>query len=845
MSISYSDSEVRVYHPICEKALNCALESLRLQQNYRVVHHQHTGTLEMDFVLQNTRTGKYLCVVEVKRTPADVSSARYQYQAMSYVQMNDTENEKPFYVLTNLEYAFSFRYDPSRPRVVQQMLSPGLSRITSFSECTDEQLEQLLTDYFIERISEFKENRYEYLVTLDEFSNHMQSIKNQHKMWKSHLAVLLYEYIRGALFVVERTDLRNIRLFNNNVEAICNEAARVNFKDIFNYSNDNYIDTVEVNDEELLNLFDFGKRNVSGDSVAGILHQIVSSGHEHDGEVPTDLELARIVALLAKHVSGEIRQTDRVCDPAAGSGNLISSAIGIYNLSPTQILANDYNSQLLELLSLRLGLSFARTVSQENSPRISNENISNINADYFNNVKVILMNPPFVAGINCTERKAPLIRRLESLSDTVITHVGQMSLEGVFLELVTELVEEDTTIACVFPKTHLTASGIEAQAIRRLLVGKFGLRIVFNYPGEDIFENVIKDTCVLVGKAKTISDKIKVISSYTSIPNIDNHRLSEALNSELSNDFTDISPDVAACCISNEILVSNIENGWRFLNSEMVDAVSFVKNYIELSPLFCKINDLDLPVKRGKVGNNGGSDLLFFNSREDLYAHFIDTVSLKHGLRNADLNKIDASSGDLLFLDINDNRSLINDIIEIYKGLEKRDGQQQRHSKTTQQWMQLLEKESHNYTSANTVLVPRAIRKSGKAYFTKHDLYVSTNFVMCPMSTYRDALLMASWMTTVFYQLICEVFSKDQEGMRKMEVKDIKSTFVPKLANISQNTYERIVEIKDSITFLDLNNPVIRELDMIWATELFGDRAQELLYDARRLLQFLANKRNR
>ena len=78
-----------------------------------------------------------------------------------------------------------------------------------------------------------------------------------------------------------------------------------------------------------------------------------------------------------------------------------------------------------------------------------------------------------------------------------------------------------------------------------------------------------------------------------------------------------------------------------------------------------------------------------------------------------------------------------------------------------------------------------------------------------------------------------------------MEVKDIKSTFVPKLANISQNTYERIVEIKDSITFLDLNNPVIRELDMIWATELFGDRAQELLYDARRLLQFLANKRNR
>ena len=110
MSISYNDSEVRVYHPICENALNHALEELNFQHNYRVLHHQHTGTLEMDFVLQNTQTGKYLCVVEVKRTPADVTSARYQYQAMSYVQMNNAENEKPFYVLTNLECAFSFRY---------------------------------------------------------------------------------------------------------------------------------------------------------------------------------------------------------------------------------------------------------------------------------------------------------------------------------------------------------------------------------------------------------------------------------------------------------------------------------------------------------------------------------------------------------------------------------------------------------------------------------------------------------------------------------------------------------------------------------------------------------------
>ena len=123
MWVSYSDSEVNRFHPICERALNYALRMIGKEKQYRVLHHQYTGPLEMDYVIQNIATGKYLCVVEVKRTPADVHSARYQFQAMSYVQMNAGQSEKPFYILTNLEYAFSFRYDASRPSVFQQAAS--------------------------------------------------------------------------------------------------------------------------------------------------------------------------------------------------------------------------------------------------------------------------------------------------------------------------------------------------------------------------------------------------------------------------------------------------------------------------------------------------------------------------------------------------------------------------------------------------------------------------------------------------------------------------------------------------------------------------------------------------
>ena len=95
MWISYSDSEVNCFHPLCERALNKALVLAQISNRYRVLHHQYTGGLEMDYVVQNTETGKYLCVVEVKRTPSDVHSARYQFQAMSYVQMNAEQSEKP------------------------------------------------------------------------------------------------------------------------------------------------------------------------------------------------------------------------------------------------------------------------------------------------------------------------------------------------------------------------------------------------------------------------------------------------------------------------------------------------------------------------------------------------------------------------------------------------------------------------------------------------------------------------------------------------------------------------------------------------------------------------------
>ena len=845
MWISYSDSEVRRFHPICEKALNMAIKSLKLDNKYEVIHHQYTGSLEMDFVIKNKLTGNYACVVEVKRTPADVNSARYQYQAMSYVQMNSGITEKPFYIITNLEYAYLLRYDSSKEKVFQQILKPGLCKIALFKDTTEEEFVSLLTDFFIEKLQSFFNDSYDYLITFDEFANIAATAKDNPKEWKSSLALMLYEYIRGSFNFIRRNDLHDIRIFNNNISRICNEASRVNFKDIFSYDSNNFAPDVQIPNNVLIDLYELGNTNINGDSIADILHQIVSTGREHYGEVPTDLELGRLVSVLAKSMSEKNDIT--ICDPAAGSGNLISSAIDVFSLTPNQIIVNDINVKLLELLSLRLGLKYANIINRENSPKIYNRNIANFDKEFFKNIDIILMNPPFVAGINCVDRKNVLYSSIREIKGSeAILNIGQMPLEGVFLELINTLVPSGTIIACVFPKTHLMARGEEAKAIRRYLLNNFGLKKVFLYPGQGIFNGVMMDTCVLIGSSKQENDEIEIISSYDNIPDIDMHLFENVLKNEFDDEFKSYMPGIMCKKITKNELYDCIDDGWRQLNNEMIESIEYVKENIETSDKLEMFEQSDTVFRRGQAGNSGGSDLLFIDSRDDFW-NLISSfeVNTSIGIRNAFMENYEITNGDSKFYNISVNDPQItSEIVKLYLSLPAREGRQQRTQKSYEELVTILNNESRNAISANSVLVPRAIRKSGKVYLTNETSFVSTNFVVCSMQNYNSALVLSSWMTTIFYQLLCEVSSKDQEGMRKMEVNDIKKTFVPKMNQINSEIIEEVNNEKSKIEFLDLKNPKIRNIDIIWAKYLFGSDYEIKLNEALRLLEFLANRRD-
>lgn len=845
--VSYVDSEVKIFHPLCEDALNQALKNLSLNSEYEVLHHQYTGTLEMDYVVRNRRTKKYLCVIEVKRTPADVQSTRYQVQAQSYVQMNSPENEKPFYILTNLEKLISFRYDTTKPRVYQQMLLPGLENVCDFSMDDENKIVNNLAKIFTRLIDEFRNDRYQYLTTLEQFLGYMNSIITDDKKWKSSMAMLLYEYIRGAFRAVRRTEIRyDVHKFHNDVEQICIEANSVDFDGIFAYDSAKYLPRLTMSASILADIYKYGNVNISGDAIADALHNMISEDKHHEGEVATDLELASLAAVLAKMSNGALANGKKICDPAAGSGNLICSSINIFNAEPNQLIANDINPKLIELLSLRLGLSFPKVIAKPNVAQITTEDIVNLNKSDFKDVDVVLLNPPFVAGINCVNRKVPFYNKIKSLKGSeAITKVGQMNLGSVFLETVCHLVNVGTTIVCIFPKAHLTERGEEAVAFRRMLLNIFGLHTIFNYPAEGLFGSVTEETCIFVGKVLKKANEVLVYSSDVKVADIDLHALQSVTSGYCRKDFATVFPGVEARVFDLSELDTAVEDGWRMVCSEMSEAIQFIETNINRCTKLTNITNTTNVYRKGQVGVNGGSDLTFFDSIDTLYTKYEKRVTLEEGMRNAKSNDFILNCGDSKFLNFNGiGAGLAASITRDYTLMTRDAGKQQRKVKTATEWETIAKKDGKVRFLNNSVLIPTKTRKSGRVHLSNIPLYVSTNFVVFTYPSMAEAEMVASYMTTVFYQLECEVMCKNHAGVRKGEVGDVVTTHVPVFSDISPSDVLKIQAEIPNIKFLNLNNPTITKMDEIWAEILFGVNAQKCLADAQRLLRFLANRRN-
>lgn len=326
---------------------------------------------------------------------------------------------------------------------------------------------------------------------------------------------------------------------------------------------------------------------------------------------------------------------------------------------------------------------------------------------------------------------------------------------------------------------------------------------------------------------------------------IDLHALEAYSGGYNSLTFDYITPDIEARQISYAQLQAKLNDGWRVVCSEMSEAIIYIDNNIVRNAIMTYLPNTTQIFRKGQVGVNGGSDLLFFDSFDELYSKYISQVTLDEGMRNADRDDFILNTGDSKFLNFNSiPSSLSTAIISDYMSMTRPAKQQQRKVKTVTEWEKITKKDGTIRFPANSILLPTKLRRNGRVYVSAVSMYVSTNFTVYSYQTLTEAQVIGSYMTTVFYQLECEVASKDHSGMRKSELRDAKMTHVPDYNMLSQNQIRQILSEIPNITFKDLNNPTITHMDEIWAEILFGANASNKLEEAIRLQRFLANRRN-
>lgn len=141
--LSHGEDEVAAFHPAFQAAADSVLSSLGLATQYRWVHHppSFAGATIPDFVLTDRATGQWLLIVELKRNPAAVFSARFQSQAKGYADANQSRfraGHPVYFAISNLEVSVLCALNGARPPT-ECVVDGGIARSGSFA--TDDAVE--------------------------------------------------------------------------------------------------------------------------------------------------------------------------------------------------------------------------------------------------------------------------------------------------------------------------------------------------------------------------------------------------------------------------------------------------------------------------------------------------------------------------------------------------------------------------------------------------------------------------------------------------------------------------------------------------------------------------------
>ena len=185
IKISYSDDEVKKFHPLVEEKLKDYMKKNNLDSKYALEHHPTTivGTIP-DFVIIQKNTGRWVYVIEVKRTPSNVRSVSTWDQARSYVTNNKIKwarMSKPYFMATNIELTY-FLCDRTNEPTQFCLLKKGEKSCSEFGTDATNTLKDFETRVLPRIFDDLNKQNEEYSdnlkIILDEFSSLQEELSS-------------------------------------------------------------------------------------------------------------------------------------------------------------------------------------------------------------------------------------------------------------------------------------------------------------------------------------------------------------------------------------------------------------------------------------------------------------------------------------------------------------------------------------------------------------------------------------------------------------------------------------------------------------------------------------------
>lgn len=882
----YLDDEVKCYHPVVEEILNLAIHKLGKSEELEVKHHPEIPGLTTvpDFGIRIRGSGRYIFVIEVKKTRREVYSQRYWNQARSYI--HDLSHywepgRSKFFCVTNIEEIIFFA---DRDGPINSCILSGNYKHTSFDKYTKSA--DSAANEFFESITKILSLilKKEPPNWIDDWSPLINSFESNYstlirKLGKDDYMArdaTLYEFLRLLFYVYlkeyyaleknpNNSYFKNLifssfdkKNYINSIQNYFANVLKLDFKQIFSDFPDskNRIFPDKVTNDLIKNFMDFIlllnrhiesaiKQNSSPEYLFNLLTSKIYEREElhNKGKIMTDTELAGFLANITIE-----NESSEILDPGSGDGALLDAAYDVLMSKVSEKVKVDNLHQ--HILNHLHGIEQDPFLAQLSAFRLLSKNFNAISkdtfvdiviGDIFNNPNkekydVVLMNPPFLRN---DDEKAPIINKdlmIDAIKKQDITpfveEAQQPNLYFYFINYIWHYLKVDGKAGIILMAKFLNSKN--GSYLKSFIKDK--VESIITYPHTYFKEFKVTTVILILSKKKESQKKV----SFLRIINpklIENHQF---IKKELNQSSDKVMSDYTLKQVERDEL--NPQDNWRLF---FIDPKDKFNKFQRLSLLVDLKNKFKI-LTRGQADTSGGSKIVYFNSTANPLIKYTQLIEpefktfglqnnkLTHGRRKFILTDDSLREQNAIYLDskldalkYSGITAYLNEAMSLYK----------------ENWVKIAQNVKRS-TVVPSIIIPRADREKHSIYLNTENkkIVISTNFFyldqynnqISEINESKQLKFIGAYLLSSFGQLQFEIGGNNQEGLRKLEgfIIDKFRIIDPKNVNPHDidrvvNEFERLNEGDIDFSGLEGTSSVRRSLDMavgkiIYEAENFG-----------------------